>query len=233
MEQYYTKNINIKQWAEEDRPREKLLALGRRNLTDAELIAILIGSGSRDETAVELGKRILLDVGNDLNALAKLSMTDLCKFKGIGEAKAISIIAALELGRRRKELLAEQKPRILCSKDVYNVLKHVYEDINHEEFWILLLNNKNRVIGKELISKGGVEVVSVDVKLIFHAALEMKATGIVLSHNHPSGSPIPSFQDKSLTKKIVDAAALFDFRIIDHVIFGEETYYSFGDDSLI
>ncbi|WP_028297766.1 RadC family protein [Olivibacter sitiensis] len=233
MEQSSGKNINIKQWAEADRPREKLLALGRRSLSDAELIAILIGSGSRDESAVSLGKRILLGVGNDLNALARLSLADLCKFKGIGEAKAITIIAAMELGRRRKEQTVERKPKITSSNDAYMALKHLYEDLNHEEFWVLLLNNNNQVVGQELISKGGIGMVSIDVRLIFHAAILAKATGIILSHNHPSGSLMPSYQDKNLTKKVVEAAALFGFRVMDHLIFGDQGYCSFGDEGLL
>lgn len=233
MERHYLQNINIKQWAEEDRPREKLLLNGRRSLTDAELMAILIGSGSQNETAVELSKKILRDAGNDLNALAKFALADLCKFKGIGEAKAITIIAALELGRRRKALFSESKPKISTSKDVHEALKHTYEDLNHEEFWVLLLNNKNHIIGRELISKGGIDVVSVDIKLIFHVALGLKATGIVLSHNHPTGIPVPSLTDISLTKKIVEAASFLEIRVLDHVIFGEGNYYSFGDEGTL
>jgi len=229
MKNDFTKRMKLKQWAEQDRPREKLLLNGRRSLSDAELMAILIGSGSKDETAVELSKRILSDVGNDLGDLARLSLADLCAYKGIGEAKGITIIAALELGRRRKEYATEEKPQITSSEDVYRIVKSIFADLSHEEFWILLLNTRNKVIGKELISKGGMGVVAVDAKTIFQAALQAKATGIVLSHNHPSGSLEPSLADKSLTDKILKGAKCLDIRVLDHVIVSDEGYYSFID----
>ncbi|QNL49477.1 DNA repair protein RadC [Olivibacter sp. SDN3] len=229
MKQNYTRKLNIKQWAEQDRPREKLLLNGRRSLSEAELIAILIGSGSNAETAVELSRRVLGDVGNDLANLAKLSLADLCAYKGIGEAKAIAIIAALELGRRRKDKISVEKPQIKSSEDAYHILQTIYADLDHEEFWILLLNTSNKVIGKELISKGGSGVVAVDAKTVFQSVLQAKATGIILSHNHPSGALRPSMADKNLTNKIVEGAKCLDIRVLDHIIISDEGYYSFLD----
>ncbi|SEM18313.1 DNA replication and repair protein RadC [bacterium A37T11] len=229
MENTYQKNMSIKSWAEDDRPREKLLKQGRRSLTDAELIAILIGSGSRTESAVELGRRMLHAVDNNLNLLAKLSVPELCKFKGIGEAKAISIVAALELGRRRKEAPEEDRPVIHSSKDVYQLLKPMYADLNHEEFWILLVNNANKVLNKQLISRGGTGGTVVDVKIVFQLVIQHGATTVVLTHNHPSGSLRPSPEDVSITKRISQAGALLDIRVMDHVIFTDKGYYSFAD----
>jgi len=229
MTEIYTKRLRLKQWAKEDRPREKLLIHGRRSLSDAELIAILIGSGSKEETAVELSKRILGDVQNDLSTLSKLSLADLCNYKGIGEAKAITIVAALELGRRRKVNKSTGKVQITTSDDAYQTLLPMYADLNHEEFWILLVNTANKVIGKEMISKGGSGVVAVDVKSIFRAVLDAKATGFIMSHNHPSGALKPSAADKQLTRKIIDAAVCMDIRMLDHLIISDEGYYSFLD----
>jgi DNA repair protein RadC len=232
MENYNSK-ITIKTWAEEDRPREKLLSQGRRTLTDAELMAILIGSGSTTETAVELSKRILHSCNNDLNALAKLSVTELCKFKGIGEAKAISIIAALELGRRRKESDQLETNKITSSRDAFLILSPQFSDLLHEEFWILLLNKANKVLNKVLISKGGQSATVVDAKVIFKAALEHNASSIILAHNHPSGNLSPSQEDINITKKIVSAAKLIDFSVLDHIIMTDKAYYSFADEGLI
>ena len=218
MENYNSK-ITIKTWAEEDRPREKLLSQGRRTLTDAELMAILIGSGSTTETAVELSKRILHSCNNDLNALAKLSVTELCKFKGIGEAKAISIIAALELGRRRKESDQLETNKITSSRDVFLILSPQFSDLLHEEFWILLLNKANKVLNKVLISKGGQSATVVDAKVIFKAALEHNASSIILAHNHPSGNLKPSQADLDLTKKLKSAGNLLDINVLDHLVF--------------
>jgi DNA repair protein RadC len=230
MENNYQNKITIKAWAEEDRPREKLLNQGRRNLTDAELMAILIGSGSTTETAVELSKRILHSCANDLNALAKLTVVELCKFKGIGEAKAISIIAALELGRRRKESDIPETNKIATSRDIFSILLPQFADLPHEEFWILLLNKANRVLNKVLISKGGQSATVVDAKIIFKAALENNAASIILAHNHPSGNLRPSQEDINLTKKIVSAAKLLDFSVLDHIIMTDKAYYSFADE---
>nr|MBC7614095.1 DNA repair protein RadC [Pseudopedobacter sp.] len=229
----YENKITIKAWAEEDRPREKLLAQGRRVLSDAELIAILIGSGSTTESAVDLSKRILHTCQNDLNALAKLSVQDLSKFKGIGEAKAISIIAALELGRRRKEVELVDLNKISSSKDIYNLLAPNFADLLHEEFWIILLSRANKVLHKVLISKGGQAGTIADPKIIFKTALEGNAANIILAHNHPSGNLKPSQADMQLTKKLQEAGKLLDLQVLDHVIFTERSYFSFADEGLL
>lgn len=233
MEQHYEGKISIKAWAEEDRPREKLLGQGRRSLTDAELIAILIGSGSRDESAVELSKRILHHYKNDLNAVGKASVNELCKFKGIGEAKAISIVAALELGRRRDDTEAAEVQRIGTSRDAYKILYPLMADLNHEEFWIILLNKGNNVLGTHLVSKGGLATTIADPKIIFQIALENHAASVILSHNHPSGSLKPSTDDLNLTKRLVAGARLLDIVIFDHLIITDNSYYSFADEGVL
>ncbi|TAL60876.1 MAG: JAB domain-containing protein [Bacteroidetes bacterium] len=227
------KTLTIKSWAEEDRPREKLLSKGRHVLTDAELIAILIGSGTRNETAVELSKRILSNFGNSLNELAKLSVKDLVKFKGIGEAKAISIVAALELGRRRKETEITKREKITSSKDIFQVVYSQFLDLPHEEFHVLLLNRFNAVIRKEFVSRGGVSGTVVDPKIIFKIALEHLASSIILCHNHPSGNLRPSDQDISLTKKLKEAGALLEIPILDHLIVSDTGYLSFADEGMM
>lgn len=229
----YDTHISIKSWAEEDRPREKLNAQGRRALTDAELIAILIGSGNRDESAVELSKRILYHYDNDLNNLGKASIEELCKFRGIAEAKAISIIAALEIGRRRNDTETKTPETVTCSKDAYNILKRSLIDLNHEEFWILLLGQNGKVLGKELISKGGLTLTVADPKIIFSVALRYSATNIMLAHNHPSGNFKPSHEDIMLTKKIASAGNLLDIKVLDHLIITDSGYYSFADEGVI
>jgi DNA repair protein RadC len=229
----YEEHIAIKAWAEEDRPREKLLGQGRRTLTDAELIAILIGSGSRNESAVELSKRILHHYKNDLNAVGKATVSELCKFKGIGEAKAISIVAALELGRRRDDTEAKTVEQITCSKDAYKILYPLLADLNHEEFWILLMAQSNKVIGTHLVSKGGMAATIADPKVIFKIAIEHNASSVILAHNHPSGSLKPSQQDLDLTKKIIAGGKLLEIKIFDHIIITDEAYFSFGDEGLM
>ncbi|HEX7365499.1 MAG TPA: DNA repair protein RadC [Pelobium sp.] len=229
----YEQKITIKSWAEEDRPREKLLSLGRRSLSDAELIAILIGSGSTTESAVELSKRILHTYQNNLAGIAKLSVTELCKFKGIGEAKAIAIIAALELGRRRKESELSFTDKITCSKDGFHILAPYFADLLHEEFWVLTLSKNNKVTNKILISKGGLSGTIADPKIIFKAALEHNAANIVLAHNHPSGNLKPSQADINLTKKIRSGGQLLDIGILDHLIFAGEGYFSFADEGYL
>lgn len=229
----YENKITIKTWAEEDQPREKLAAQGRRALSDAELIAILIGSGSTTESAVDLSKRILNSCKNDLNALAKLSIQDLSKFKGIGEAKAISIIAALELGRRRKDIDFVETSSITSSRDIYNLLAPYFMDLPHEEFWVLLLNKANKVLEKTLISKGGLASTIADPKIIFKAALDHQAANVILAHNHPSGNLKPSNADVSLTKKLTEGAKLLDLAILDHLIFTDKGYFSFADEGLL
>jgi DNA repair protein RadC len=229
----YQDKISIKAWAEEDRPREKLSAQGRRALTDAELIAILIGSGSRTETAVELSKRILHHYDNDLNKLAKASIQELSNFRGIGEAKAISIIAALEIGRRHDNSGTRAVESVVSSKDAYNLMRRHLVDLNHEEFWIILLGRSSKILSKELISKGGLSGTVADPKVIFHIALQHQASGIILIHNHPSGNLKPSQLDISLTKRLSEAGRLLDIQIFDHLIIGDTGYYSFGDESLL
>jgi len=229
----YQDKISIKAWAEEDRPREKLSAQGRRALTDAELIAILIGSGSRTETAVELSKRILHHYDNDLNKLAKASIQELSNFRGIGEAKAISIIAALEIGRRRDDTEVKAVESILSSKDAYNLMRRHLVDLNHEEFWIILLGRASKVIGKELISKGGLSGTVADPKIIFRVALQHQASGIILIHNHPSGNLKPSHLDISLTKRLSEAGRMLEIQILDHLIICDSGFFSFGDESLL
>lgn len=229
----YDNKLGIKLWAEEDRPREKLQLHGRRHLTDAELVAILIGSGSRNESAVDLSKRILSRCEGDLEVLGKMTVNELCKFKGVGEAKAISIVAALELGRRRKDVPAKDIPKITSSAQAFHILKAQFEDLNHEEFWIILLNRGNFYIGKHLISKGGQAGTVADPKVIFKTALDHNAAYIILAHNHPSGNLKPSQQDLNLTKNLVQAGKMLDLNVCDHIIVAGKTYYSFNDEGLI
>lgn len=226
-------NLTIKKWAEEDRPREKLILKGKSALSDAELIAILIGSGSKELSAVELSRKILNQHGNDLNQLAKLTLPDLQKFNGIGEAKAISIISALELGRRRKESEPQKKVQIKASSDAYNIMKPHLLDLSHEEFWAIFLNRSNQVIRTELISSGGVSGTLVDAKILFKKALEHTACSVILAHNHPSGNLSPSRQDIDLTKRLTEAGKALDIPVLDHLIFTDQDYFSFSDESLL
>jgi DNA repair protein RadC len=223
---------NILSWAEEDRPREKLLLKGKAALSDAELIAILIGSGTRELSAVDLSKLILQSVNNNLNELAKLSINDLIKFKGIGEAKAISIAAALELGRRRKESETLKKPKITSSANVYEAVRPYLMDLQHEQFWVLLLNRANEVIRPQQISIGGVSGTVADPKMIFKAAIEHLASAIILVHNHPSGNLTPSQADKDLTKKVKEGGRTLDIPVLDHLIFSDNSYFSFADEGI-
>lgn len=225
--------LNIKSWAAEDRPREKLLLKGKATLSDAELIAILLGTGTSKLSAVDLAKNILQAVNNDLNELARLTVKDLMKIKGIGEAKAITIISALELGRRRKDFQAEEKPKIGGSVDAFEILKADLLDIPHEAFWIILLNRANRVIKKHQISQGGVAGTVADPKLIFKVAVEELASGIILAHNHPSGNLTASQADIDLTKKLKESGKLLDIQVLDHLIIAGKKYYSFADEGLL
>jgi DNA repair protein RadC len=229
----YENKIGIKSWAEEDRPREKLAGQGRRALTDAELIAILIGSGSRSETAVELSKRILHHYDNDLNKLGKASVQELSNFKGIGEAKAISIIAALELGRRRSDAGEKTPEFIKCSKDAYNYIRRHLVDLSHEEFWIILTATSQKILAKELISKGGVSFTIMDPKVVFGLALQHQASNIYLIHNHPSGSLKPSQADISITKNLIRAGEIMQIKVNDHLIISDQGYFSFADEGVI
>ncbi len=233
MEEYPKTTLSIKSWAEEDRPREKLILKGRAALTDAELIAILIGSGTSTMSAVELSKVILNGVQNDLNRLAKLSIADLKKFKGIGEAKALAIVSALELGRRRSDSAVSKKIKIQSSNDIYNVMKGALLDVPHEEFWVIMLNRANEVIKKVPLSVGGMVGTVVDTRLIFKAALENLATAIILVHNHPSGSKNPSEADVEITRKLREVGRLMEITVLDHLIFTDSGYYSFADEGRI
>ncbi len=223
----------IKYWANDDRPREKLLSKGVGSLSNAEIVAILIGSGSRNETAVELSKRILLSVDNNLQELGKLSISDLTRFKGIGEAKAISIVAALELGKRRKMSEILNKPQITDSRDVFEIFSALLCDKAHEEFWLLCVDNSRKIIDKQKISQGGRSTTVVDVKLILKNAINKLAAGIILCHNHPSGNTQPSKYDIEITKKIAKAVKYLDIQLLDHVIVADTKYFSFAEKGLI
>ena len=225
--------LNILSWAEEDRPREKLLLKGKSVLSDAELIAILIGSGTRSISAVDVAKMILSNANYNLNELAKFSIKDLKKVKGIGEAKAIAIVSALELGRRRKESEFIEKVKITCSNDIYQFMKPELLDLPKEEFWVLLLNRANRLIKKEQISSGGVSGTVADPKIIFKAALDQYASSIILVHNHPSGNLKPSQADIKLTSKMKEAGNLLEIPVLDHIIFSDEGYLSFADEGML
>ena len=227
------KPLSIKSWSPEDRPREKLLLKGTSALSEAELIAILIGSGTAKLSAVEVAKKILQLGGNNLNELAKLTIKDLMKIKGIGEAKAITIVAALELGRRRKETTIDEKPKIGSSGDAFEIVKGDLIDLPHEEFWVLLLNRANRVIKKKRISEGGVSGTVADPKIIFKMALEELASGIIVAHNHPSGNLRASQQDIDLTKKLKEAGKFLEIQLLDHLIVANQKYFSFADEGLI
>lgn len=233
MDQGYNTSLKISQWAEEDRPREKLMLKGKSTLTDAELIGILLRSGTVSLTAVEVAKQILRQVNNDLNELAKLSVHDLQKIKGVGEAKAISIISALELGRRRKETISAKKDIITSSKIVHDIMYQYLVDLNHEQFWVIMLNRANMVLKKVMVSQGGVSGTVADPKLIFKSALENLASAIILVHNHPSGNLKPSEADITLTRKVKSAGTLLEIPVLDHIIFTNNGYYSFADEGTI
>ena len=233
MEINESRKLNIKNWSPEDRPREKLVMKGTGALSDAELIAILIGTGTAKITAVELARQVLQHVNNDLHSLARLTVKDLMKIKGIGEAKAITIVAALELGRRRKELEPEAKPKIASSKDAFELLRGDLMDLPKEEFWVLLLNRANRVIAKRRISEGGVSGTVADPKIIFKLALEELASGVIVAHNHPSGNLSASQQDIDLTRKLKEGGKLLEIQLLDHIIVAGTRYYSFADNGQV
>ena len=226
-------SFSIKNWSQDDQPREKLRDKGKAALSDAELVAILIGSGSREESAVTLCQRILASVDNNLSELGKLSIKQLMEFKGIGEAKAITIAAALELGRRRRGEEALNKKKITSSASVFELMQPIIGELPHEEFWIIYMNNSNKVIQKNQLSKGGITGTLVDVRLALKTALEVGATGIILVHNHPSGTLKPSEADKQLTQKLNTAAKSLDIKVLDHLIITEKAYFSFADESLL
>jgi DNA repair protein RadC len=223
----------INQWAEDDRPREKFLLKGKAALSDSELLAILIGSGTRNESAVQLCQRILAAANNNLNQLGKLSIKQLMEFKGIGEAKAISIAAALEIGRRRRSEDAVEFDKITSSKAVFNIMQPIIGELLHEEFWVLFLNNSNKVIHKAQLSKGGITGTIVDTRIIFKTALEYNAISLILTHNHPSGKLLASDSDKDITRKLQLAGKQMEIMILDHVIITESSYYSFADEGIL
>lgn len=222
----------INEWAEDDRPREKFLLKGKSSLSDSELLAILIGSGSRNESAVQLCQRILLSTNNNLNQLSKISVNQLINFKGIGEAKAISIAAALELGRRRRVEVTTELKKISSSKMVFDIMQPIIGELPHEEFWILYLNNSNKIIYKAQHSKGGMTGTVVDIRLIFKTAFEHNAISIILTHNHPSGKLLASDADIQITRRIKEASKYLEINVLDHIIITEEGYYSFKDNGI-
>lgn len=226
----YHQPLNIKAWAEEDRPREKLLLQGKQALTEAELLAILIGSGTTKETAVHLCQRILADYEHNLHALGRLSVHQLMQYRGIGQAKAITIVAALELGRRRQAAERKKKPHITASRDVYELMQPVLGDLPHEEFHMLYLNRSNKVLLRERVSVGGVTGTVADIKLMLKTAVNALACGMIACHNHPSGSLHPSHADIKLTKKLKEAGEWLDVKLLDHLIITDEGYYSFADE---
>jgi len=226
-------SFSIKNWSQDDQPREKLRDKGKAALSDAELVAILIGSGSRNESAVELCKRILASANNNLTDLGKLSIKQLTEFKGIGEAKAITIAAAMELGRRRRGEEALEKDKITSSKSVFELMQPILGELPHEEFWIIYLNNSNKVIQKNQLSKGGITGTLVDVRLVMKNAIELGAVGIILVHNHPSGTLKPSMADKQLTNKLKTAGESLDIKVLDHIIITEADYFSFADKEIL
>lgn len=228
-----SKKLIITDWAPEDRPREKMMIKGAKSLSNAELLAILIGSGNIAETALELSQRILQSNGNDLNKLGKCSVEELCKFKGIGKVKAIGIAAALEIGKRRKAATITQSKTVKTSKDVHDYFHPLLSDLPHEELWLLLINRANKIIEGRMISKGGISETTVDIRLILKPALELLASGIILCHNHPSGHLAPSKQDDLLTRKVKDAARMLDIDLLDHVIVADDLFFSYADEGRI
>lgn len=231
--QKYKASLSIKSWADDDKPREKLRHKGRSVLSDAELLAILIGSGSRDESAVSLAKRILKSVNHSLMDLGKISVRQLMRFKGIGEAKAVTIAAALEIGRRRQEARPEKITKINDSKDVYHVLQPLLSELEHEEFWVLYLNNANSILYRSQLSKGGITGTLVDIRLVLKKALELGAVSLILAHNHPSGTLRPSEADKKITQKLREASTVLDIKVLDHLIITGTDYFSFADQQIL
>lgn len=226
-------SFSIKSWAEGDRPREKLMQKGKAALSDTELLAILLRTGSRNMSAVDLAQKILVDSKNKLNELGRLSVGQLMKYKGIGQAKAITIVAALELGRRRRGEEALKRDKITSSTSVYEVMQPIIGDLNHEEFWILYLNNSNKVLQKKRLSQGGITGTLVDVRLTYKTALEIGATAVILAHNHPSGTLKPSQPDINLTKKLKRAGESLDIKVLDHLIVTQKSYFSFADEGIL
>ncbi len=225
--------FSIKHWSEDDKPREKLLNKGKSALSDAELLAILIGSGSRNESAVALCKRILKQNEHNLHQLQKQSIQQLIQFKGIGEAKAVTIVAALELANRIRQAETKELTKITTSIDVFNLMQPIIGDLQHEEFWVLLLNNSSKILYKLQLSKGGITQTIVDQRMLFKIALEHLATALILVHNHPSGQLNPSRDDLNITQKIKEGAKSLDIQLLDHVIITSHHYFSFADEGLL
>jgi DNA repair protein RadC len=223
------KKLNINQWAEEDRPREKMMALGAQGLSDAELLAILIGSGNTEESAVDLMKHVLADCNNNLNTLGKMTIHDLMQYNGIGEAKAITILAACELGKRRQMEKPEERPDLGTATKIYNHMHPVLQDCDVEEFWILLMNQNHRLIKKLRISHGGITEVSVDIRIIMREAVLANTTILAVCHNHPSGNLRPSEQDNQLTYALQQACNLMRIQLMDHVILTDGAYFSYHE----
>ncbi|MBD8018261.1 RadC family protein [Kaistella pullorum] len=225
--------MSLKFLAEDDRPREKFLLKGKNALSDAELLAIIMGSGSRDESAVELARKILQSVENNWHHLSRLQIADLMKFKGVGEAKAISIAAALEIGRRRAAQEIPERTQIKSSNDIFLLLSPFLSDLQTEEFWAIFLNQNNRVLGKSQLSSGGINQSVVDVRILFKAAIDQFATALVIAHNHPSGNLKPSTEDVKITKQIAEAGKILNIQLLDHVIIAQNSYFSFADESML
>jgi DNA repair protein RadC len=226
-------SIKISEWAVEDRPREKLIQKGTSSLSDAELLAILISSGTKDKSAVDLGRELLGIVNNNLNSLGRLTIADLKKLHGIGPARAVTIAAALELGRRRKLTEVPEVSQIKCSKDVADIFQPILSDLVHEEFWILFLNRSNKVINRMKLSQGGISGTVTDVRIVMKKAIEFLASGIIVCHNHPSGNLNPSESDTKITQKIKEAGILMDIQLLDHLIISDKDYYSFADNGML
>lgn len=226
-------SLSIKNWADDDKPREKLIQKGRLVLSDAELLAILIGSGNKEESALALSKRILASTDNNLGELGKLDIKQLMQFKGIGEAKAVTVAAALEIGRRRRGEDVKKVLKINSSKDVFELLQPIVGELQHEEFWIVYVNNSNTILHKEQLSKGGITSTLVDVRLVLKQALGYGAVGLILAHNHPSNTLKPSTADKHITTKLKTAAEALDIKVLDHLIITEKAYFSFADEHLL
>lgn len=228
-----TPSGNLLAWNEEERPRERLLRHGAGSLTEAELLAILIGSGLPGENAVELARKVLNEAGNDLAQLARLSPEHLRRLKGIGEARAIQIVAAVELGRRRQVRENQTTKSVGSSRDVFGIFYPIMRDLQHEEFWVVLLNRANRILGKYMISRGGVSGTIADPKVIFNRALLSQASAMILVHNHPSGNTEPSQADRDITRKLRNAGDLLDLPVLDHLIVAEDGYFSFADEGIL
>jgi DNA repair protein RadC len=229
----YNNHVAIHHWAEDDRPREKLINKGKNSLSDAELMAIILGSGSRNESAVQLSQRILGTAFNNLYNLSKLSLSDLCKFKGMGPAKAVSLMAAMELGHRLKSTLPHEKTKIRSSKDAFLELTNQFTDPHVEEFHILLLNQANELLSKHFVSRGGITGTVADIRVMARLAIEGKATGLIISHNHPSGQLHPSSADIEITQKIKKGLDLLDIKLLDHLILANNSYFSFSDQQMM